>query len=371
MKKIIHVHSDSKFISEIRIFRCPEFENVIVYLGDKTLSSDEYQEKVYQYTKKKNFKDIIRICQEADLVTLYGLDEFKMKIVKALPKHICIGWRFFGFEVYNRLYLSSHSRLTISINQSAWLLPFKRGVKRLLRLLYQDKIFIEAQKRINVFLGISNVEYQALKNDWPLLPPFIQVPHYWSGLSLINQLGPKEDLILLGNSRQPANNHLDVMNIIESARIRGNPSFLLPFSYGKEDSKYSQTIRNRASTQPELYNLLNDFICLEKYIKIFIRAKAAIYNALYPIFMANIIMALGNGVKVYLNKKNIMFYALKNDRFLVYSIDDLKEDLEIGNYQLSPAEARHNQDIYQELSKKNNNEVFQRMVGVVMDSNIN
>ena len=45
----------------------------------------------------------------------------------------------------------------------------------------------------------------------------------------------------------------------------------------------------------------------------------------------NIFLAIQNGVKVYLNKRNVFLTWLKNEVILVYTIEDFDQDLKDNN----------------------------------------
>jgi hypothetical protein len=67
--------------------------------------------------------------------------------------------------------------------------------------------------------------------------------------------------------------------------------------------------------------------------------------------ISNIFVALTKGVKVYLNRKNIVMQWLQREGFIVSPIDELAEDLENGNITLSPEDIMHNSEQFLKFIK--------------------
>ncbi len=114
MKKVIHIHSDHKFIMDSERYMGEFFVNEILILGTKNSSNTEYHDKALFFDPKLEYlNDILAIVNTADVLVIYSLDFYKSLIVNRVDKRIKIIWRFFGTELYSRklhLYLSTKSR---------------------------------------------------------------------------------------------------------------------------------------------------------------------------------------------------------------------------------------------------------------------
>ena len=146
MKKIIHIHSDHKFITDSERYNSEFFDNELLILDTKNSSNKEYHNKALFFEPNpENLNEILAIVNTADILVIYHLDFFKSQIVNRVDKRVKIIWRFFGSELYSRklhLYLSTKSR--------SFFIPrlFKEQVKSIFPFLFQnEKSFYRAIKR--------------------------------------------------------------------------------------------------------------------------------------------------------------------------------------------------------------------------------
>ena len=68
--------------------------------------------------------------------------------------------------------------------------------------------------------------------------------------------------------------------------------------------------------------------------------------------VGNVLIAIKNGMKIYLNNKNIVYKVLKDHHFHVFTIEDFKHDISLKNLSLSNNEVVHNFKIYNTLCKE-------------------
>ena len=75
-----------------------------------------------------------------------------------------------------------------------------------------------AFKRIDFFHGLSYKEYDFLKTLWPKLPTFLQIDYSFikPNLSNLKPIPQKGKLVLIGNNKSAYNNHLDIIEIINT-----------------------------------------------------------------------------------------------------------------------------------------------------------
>lgn len=363
--RIVHIHSDLKFTGNSKIFEDTRFVNQIIILGDKTNYNGPYKENAMFF--KQNRKDIVRIinlCKMADMVVLYDLDLRKCIIANRLPSNIKIIWRFFGYELYDKMQEHVYSQLTMDlIKSNRYLVKLRSYISKVKQYIkwhtsYNNE-FEKAINRVNYFLGLSKYEYDFLKRYWPNLPEFIQHPFttqeqsYKYGQEKFNE-------IVIGNNRSAFNNHIDILELIERTKNRRNYNFKLFFNYG-QNNKYTQAVRERAGKIEEV-GIIEVFLSIEEFRSVYARVAAFVMNSYRQLAMANIFQALRNGVKVYLNHKNIIFDWLKAEGFLVYSIDDFSIDIETNNIRLKEEEVKYNLKQMADLAKKYNKNDFQQEI---------
>ena len=343
MKKIIHVHSDRKFISDSEKFDGEFFVNELLILDTKNSFNEEYNNKALFFEPNpENLNKILAIVNTADILVLYNLDFFKSKIVNCVDKKVKIIWRFFGTELYSRkphLYLSTKSK--------SFFIPrlFKDQVKRIFPFLFQkEKLFYRAIKRSDAIVCVFKEEYEYLIRHWNHLPKFI--PFAKDGLHLYSKEinfeleYPKSNTVVIGNSRSHYNNHLDILELVETSNLNKKININILFNYGVENA-YTDKVREKA-TDIEKATLIDSFMPVHEFIDFYGPVAAFVNNSYRQLALGNIMMALHRGVKTYLNKKNPTYTWFKNEGLYIYVIEDLKNDLESGQIYLAKSEIVHN-----------------------------
>lgn len=373
--KVVHIHSDIKFVDGSRRFDPEIFENRIVIVGDSSHYSGIYKDVAIRVSSsRKSLQQIIQFCSTVDMVVLYDLNFAKAYIANRLPQEVVVIWRFFGLELYGDMPNYVYSHLTRPIIAKNWRTTFLLKIKDLVKSLVYLVIFQgtsqkefskAAFQRSDYFLGLSEKEYVFLKDFWKDLPPFLQID-FDPYLRMDTGGGLKKDLILLGINRSPYNNHLDILEGIKDVKTNEKYSFLLLFNY-VGDSFYSKVVRNEAS---RLFGVtvLEDFIPLDQFKQLYSEAAALVLNGYRQMGMGNIFVALRKNTKVYLSEKNVMLHWLKDEGFKVFTIDDFYKDLKSNLVQLSAEDALSNQQQFRRfVHKYNNNQFNKKLVSIITD----
>lgn len=368
--KIIHVHTDEKFANEPVQYIAKDFKNTVVLIDKNNSSKEKVKSKTKVFSNTpRELEELIKLCASQDLVVLYGLCKIKSCLALNIPSTTKIAWRFFGYELYihqQELLLSHRTKDALNADNHVKrqriqaTMCFKRSMACLKNFLLNNprKELGNAIKKCGLFIGISQTEYDQQKIHWPILPDFLQSPFLY-----IDSQGyrtEKSSTIIVGNSRSRYNNHLDVLNIIENNKNSRHIQFVLPFSYGIEDT-YTEGVRKQVSYLDNV-TLIDRFIPRDEYKEYFHNAAAAVFNCYRQMAMGNILMCLRNGVKIYLNTKNIIYEWLKAEGFKVFSIKTLDYDLSSNNIKLSPEEIEYNRDCYRKLTEKYNLPDFQKQI---------
>ena len=203
---------------------------------------------------------------------------------------------------------------------------FRYGVPR-------ERLFARAVERTDFFLGLFRSEYEELASKWGELPEFVDLP--FSFAALTTELPkPRNGTVILGNSRNFWNNHLDLIDLINQVKYSDRLTFLLPFNYGV-DGAYASAVRAAAKQSPRTISLLEDFLPRDSYFDLLRHSVAAVFNSYRQLAMGNIWHALCSGVKVYLNEKNIVYHWLRDNGIMVFPVEQFVTDLENDNLALT------------------------------------
>lgn len=356
---VCHIHVDAKFNS-LRAFRSDIFANTHIYILEKeedvSLRNDFGQTKC-MILSRDTIERVVNTANTSDLVVLYFLNNTNAFICNKIKKNIPVIWRFFGAELYgglNNFILSETTKKCLSGNEEGFL-DRLRSVFRLVSLYgfnYKKNTAIN-MAQISAVAMLYADEYEYLSKYYHL-PPFIQIA--WSEQKPKKELVIKEKIVILGNSRNCPNNHIDILDIIRSANIPSDIMFKMPFNYGPINN-YSCTVTQKAREIRNL-ELLDTFIPSTEYSKLFQRATAFVFNGKRQMAMGNIILALMNNMKIYLNTENSAYCWFKKEGFLINTIEDFSKDIESGNIFLSSDESDINIEALHNLSQKYNYDKF-------------
>ena len=366
--KVVHIHTDRKFLFDTKNFEGNYFDNIIIFIGQEA-NRESLDKHIFFVEKAVNkIPEILKLCQSTDMVVLYDLDSFKQRLVLKFPDTVKIAWRFFGYELYAKrpdLYKSKLSRKYDKV-------PLKKNMKKNLYPMYSlltdratpSQKFNRTIQRIDFFLVLSEEEYKALKVFWPKLPKFIKLPHFLFNREQLNvDYNKKEQdkpIVILGNNRSAYNNHLDLIDLIEKYENKQNYAFTLFFNYGQHQN-YAQEVLKRVQDKKH-YTLVNTFLEKEEFMGYYQRATALVINGYRQMAGANIRIALECGLKLYLNEKNVEKKFLEKEGFIVHSIQDFEQDLQTNNIRLNKEEAMCNTQNYTRFKNNYTKEDFQKKI---------
>jgi len=347
---VTQVHTDSKFIIFSERFYNPKFINQLIFFGENPGHNGTPLENTFFYFDNtiKSIKSVINKCNQSDIVVLYDLNFIKCYIANRLNPSVKIIWRFFGLELYKKMPEYVYSPLTLSVLKKQHKGYLQNNIYKLLAksenlLKYRttfEKEFKKALKRVNYFCGVSDMEYQFLKTKWTGLPQFLQWP--LSNIESNTNTPTKNNQIILGNNRSAYNNHLDVLEILSEYKSDDNIQFLLLFNYG-QNNEYSNNVIEKARNIKNI-TILEDFLCREEFSKLYLTSSAFVMNGYRQMALGNIFEALKNNVKIYLNEKNIIYDWLIKEGFKIFLINNLMDDLNNNQFNLTDQEATYNQN---------------------------
>lgn len=368
--KVIHIHTDLKFIKATSRFEGNYFENLsFVILKERQHSKFEDNNEIkYFKDNKRNLKKIISLCSDAEVVVLYNLCGRKSFISNRLPENTQIIWRFFGQELYSKLWkelISEETLLLLSENKLRLFYTTKKKTNRIISFL-KNRInfsgeFQSALKKINYFACLSEEEYCYLKHYWPNLPAFLKLPVRKPEGEIKAYTPNEKQRIIIGNNKSRYNNHVDIVNIIKKANIVDKSySFEMLFNYGNE-TKYSSIIRKLVKESKNI-RLIEGFMHYDEFENYYEGTRAFVLNGYRQMALGNIFIAFEKGTKVYLNKKNPVYNWLKSEEFLIFTIEDFIKDLKTDNLLLEESLARHNLNCYKKIAQKYSENHFQEQL---------
>lgn len=370
--KALHILSDEKFIDKhIARYENSALDSRYIYLNGVNKYHGTFTEKVefVNHNDEDEIKILSNSANKFDLIFVYFLNHSKVKFVNYLnSKKPIIIWFFFGAEVYSSPEIKSRvlSLRTKEVLRPSIISKIKVFSKDLFRIVKYGlkgratprSAFKKAVQRVDYLGWYSEEEYKHIQSLVRIkLPAFLHLNIKLK--ALISVPLKKEGVsILLGNSRDPLNNHVDIIDIFKSLNTQVRID--IPFSYGA-NKVYAESIRSIVSESRLAIELHEEFMSYNEYVAFVGQHSTAIYNSYRQMALGNILVALWSGLKVYLSIKNPTYLWLNNLGFRIFSIEeDLICDLKSNNLVLERESIEYNFKLYADISKEENDVAFMK-----------
>lgn len=367
MLNILHFVIDDKFIDgAISLFESDKrIKNTYAIIRH---NDDNFKYIKYSDILKLDVIDVVGFSRSFDVVVLHALGSLPLPIICKIPQNIKVVWFAWGYDIYNEylVNIQLYAPLTLSY--------IKRGsklFKKHYRKYFLSKLFLKKTiSRIDYFSGVFPYEYELIKqfrNEFRAAPldfyygstsffvpeqPFLEIEH------------DKKD-ILIGNSADPANNHLDVLDLLKNVDMPEDARLIIPLSY-YNSVDYISTIEKEANNvAPGRVLILRKFLPLNEYINLISRCKVAIFAHERQQATDNIFMQLLYGARVYMSETSLAYHYLKDLGINVYS---LQNDLNLINFELKDDEIITNRRI---ISNHYSSSKLIKRINVIVDHLLN
>lgn len=347
--RILHIHSNPLFIDLIKYYEHEALDNKCLFLGKFT----NRKPVDYQINNTLHgLNETLKIANTFDIVILYDLDYAKSYIANRINSNIPVLWRFFGYELYDKITDVLYSDKTKKIQKTQ---KPKFSIKRFIRnrilggysFRYKNvdmaKELKKAMGTIDFFHCLSEEEYNFLKKHFDL-PQFLHIPYQINLELTFNKKNGNR--IIVGNNRSSYNNHFEIVDIVAKYPEIEKISFL---NYGTKKHYFYELME--VIKPIENFKAITNFLPLKKFEEYYDTADAFVLNGYRQMATGNIAAAFQYGVKVYLNANNPYYHLLLNNGFLVFDVEELDEDLKNGNFTLTWEQAEHNVKAVNNLNK--------------------
>lgn len=358
--KIIHFFNDDKFIDiAIKLIEA-------VYPNRSTYFIIQSQKEPFKYVKSSKAISLIIANQQDELNLIsyiqenkievaffHALNLKKQRLVNVLDKNLVKVWFIWGYDLYSnwpllnryiydketlfflstKNYKSSFKHTLISNNITFWLFSMFRNKKHLLPKKVNTILnnnysteFYKATQKIDIVVPVIPNEYNLVKKMRinPVYAPFTYGCLEDILGNKINENVLNSKNILIGNSGDPANNHIDAFKKIAKFNLKGK-KIIVPLSYGGSKDYIQFVIEKGNYFFGENFMPLLNFMPLQEYNQLISSCGFVIFNHIRQQAVGNIITLGYMGAKIFLNDKSPVFKYYKSLGISVYSIKDLNE----------------------------------------------
>lgn len=367
---ILHVFSDEKFIDRhMKVFESGNFHNECAILKKHHTYAGKFRHQItHIYPNNKAYIELCKRKESYKIVIVYFLDENKIRLINDIKNsNTKVLWWFYGAEIYSLpklkyQFLSEETQkllgfINFGINTNNIKSKLKNIVlKFLVRKSFNEQIH-DVVKKIDYFVWYNKFEYNFLNSKLGnILPPFLQAvfSDNIGDVSLPNRRN--EMTIMVGNSRSPFNNHVNILKLLEKTSY--NENVIIPFSYGT-NNRYVERLKLESKKYKLKIVFMEDYVTFEEYVDTVSKCSAMIFNSYRQMALGNIFIGIRCGLKIYLNEKNPVYSWLIS---MGFSVSSIQKDLEINlinkNLQIDEKSAQINLLLYRKLMSTTHNQEF-------------
>lgn len=261
-------------------------------------------------------KNIYKVTKEFDNTHIYLhflSDYFLFPILFASKKQKTY-WIVWGADLYNNINFSLYEKDTKKFVKK------KRKTIKSLILLVIRKIAI---RKVN-FIGINEVEYRIIKKHFLTKAKRVnfKYPNPISEISqkIVCEQQKNKKIILLGNSGDPTNNHVSMINKL--AAIKKDFFIIVPLSYGNNKEYIDYVLKLGKEKLDNRFIPLLEIMSTNEYGKLLSTVDIAIMNHYRQQAAGNLRILLSEGKKVYLNSTNPLYEYYTQEGIQLEKLDN-------------------------------------------------
>jgi len=356
-KKIIHIFHDDKFIDgAIKLFEevAPKISEYYVVkkkgIALQYVKSDQIiRIDLDDNNERETFLESVN-SEVNSVIFVHALDYTQQKVVLRINKAIPKVWFIWGYDLYltwpllhKTLYLIKTKKLlgvksnykTNLLSSSVGFFLFKNHLllktfsKKTHVLLGEifDTDFYKAARMIDYVAPIVPTEMEIIKG---MKLPAKYVPFEYVCLQdllgdKINETVYGKPNIMVGNSADPSNNHVDVFEKLAKMDLKGRKIYV-PLSYGGNDFYKKAVIEEGRRLFKDNFHPLTDFMPLEKYNEVLLSCGTLILNHVRQQAVGNIVVMGYLGAKIYLNNASPVYKYYKQQGIVISSTNELADN---------------------------------------------
>ncbi|MCJ1883440.1 TDP-N-acetylfucosamine:lipid II N-acetylfucosaminyltransferase [Pseudomonas sp. LA21] len=244
-----------------------------------------------------------RAAYRADKIIIHGLWDFYVTVLLSLQPWLlkkCY-WMIWGGDLYD--YTSSY-----------------RNWKWWLRLLFKRPVI----KKMGNLITYVEGDVELARNWYGATGKYHECIMYTSNIYREHNIvaGPHKTInIQIGNSADPSNNHIEILEALSSFRNE-NIEIYAPLSYGNKEHAQS-VIRMGREIFGEKFKPLTKLMPFDQYLEFLGKVDIAIFNHKRQQAMGNTITLLGMGKKVYMRSDITPWPMFKKMGVKVYELSSL------------------------------------------------
>ena len=293
---------------------------------------------IFDTIDSERFDKIKSNLPNYNVVVLHNLiRSYRQQVVKGASKDVRFHWMVWGSDYYNLInsekyllsysskkYIRKHKNINWYIGKYITnQLPLFNFLLKKEAKSYNKKDYSKLFDKIASFSTVIPNEAEMINKILKKRQSYIPLKYGF----LENLILTDESLVcndynfFVGNSATPSNNHIEAIE--EIMKYKKSQNLYIPISYG--NIKYGKFLKDHFSEMKSDIYFMEDFIDIKSYNEILLKCGNVVMNHYRQQAMGNIIIALYNGARVFLNKKSPVFLYLRR---LGIKFFDVEQDLQ-------------------------------------------
>lgn len=315
------------------------------------------------FEKNKNYKYINEVKDKINVVSPINLNKFILKNninvvvlhnilslhyinILSLPSNVKIVWFAWGKDIYelpkDRPFINLE--LYLPITKKALPNYFHKSFYERIKDSLQNFFLKKVVSKVDFFSGVLTNEYKMI-SSYPMFRAEEVVFHYTdlkeAPTTLLNSF--EMNNILIGNSGDPSNNHLDIMEKLSKYNL-GKRCVYATLSYGGNNEYIQKVITKGKELWGERFKPLLEYMPINDYKEILSSCGIRIFGHERQQAIGNIGIGLKSGCKIFLSQTSVAYEYYKSIGIQIYTIQNDLNEKEL-NKQLVTSEVERNIEI--------------------------
>lgn len=317
------------------------------------------KDKPFEYVKRPERLTLLRRREVLPYLTGNGFDAVFLHNFFSLPwditcqigEGIKVFWFAWGWDIYSTPQMKPAIDMELYHPETRSAIPEKNPPGFIEQREYDD--YVKAVKRVDYFSGILPSEYDLMRQN-----PYFRarpVTYVYTKKAIIDRIEGGGDFcegenIIVGNSADPACNHLDVLPYLSKLDI-GDRKVYLPLSYSGSRHYAELVARRYKEVLGESAVVLSDFVPFEEYSKIWQSCGYGIFFSERQQANGSLVNMSWNGCKLFLSETSIGYKYLSGIGMKLFTVQG---DLEPGSWEapLTPGDRRSNREIIYKMRSR-------------------
>lgn len=289
--RILHLAIDEKFLDLDFINNLLKIssakDHFFIIVSDSEIKFPITHDNInFRYVKKCEIMEALKVHLPFKKLIIHGfIDQMRTPILN-LPKNITITAIVYGFEFYSKikdvnLYKRKTKKILKSITKKKRTIntSYKDFIYTLIYKIKQKNILNKSFKRIDVIAHYIPQEYLMFKRKLNLNAEFLAF-NMGSYESLFPELAiNNQKNILIGNSADSTNNHLDTMNMIDQSQIKNNCKIYCPLSYAYDKPIYIEKVIEYGEKKfGSVFNPVRKYLDKDDFVRLLNTCEIIILN---------------------------------------------------------------------------------------------